>query len=206
MQNVAIIVVIVVLILGGILFLGGDDQGTMTIEPATETMEATQADPTNEDTTMDETMDNSMETETPTEQPDIVETAIATPELSTLVTAVSEAELVTTLQGEGPFTVFAPTNDAFAALPAGTLDTLLLPDNQADLQGILTYHVVPGEILASDLTDGMTVQAVSGEVLTFSVDETGVSINGSATVALADIMTDNGVVHVIDSVLLPPTE
>jgi len=137
---------------------------------------------------------------------DIVDTAAAFPELSTLVTAVTQAELVETLQGEGPFTVFAPTNEAFTALPAGTVDTLLLPENIADLQAVLTYHVVPGAVMSGDLTDGMVVETVNGESITINVSNTGVSINGSATVTSADIQTNNGVVHVIDGVLLPPTE
>jgi len=137
---------------------------------------------------------------------DIVDTAAAFPELSTLVTAVTQAELVETLQGEGPFTVFAPTNEAFTALPAGTVDTLLLPENIADLQAVLTYHVVPGAVMSGDLTDGMVVETVNGESITINVSNTGVSINGSATVTSADIQTNNGVVHIIDSVLLPLTE
>ena len=137
---------------------------------------------------------------------DIVETAIATPELSTLVAAVVAADLAETLQGPGPFTVFAPVNQAFAALPAGTVDTLLLPENIAELQAILTYHVVPGAVMAGDLTDGMVVETVNGQSLTINVSAAGVSINGSANVAIADIVTSNGVVHVIDAVLLPTAE
>lgn len=138
--------------------------------------------------------------------PTIVETAVATPELSTLVTAVTQAELATVLQGEGPFTVFAPVNDAFAALPTETLESLLQPENIEDLQGVLTYHVVPGAVMSSDLTDGMVVNSVNGESLTINVNDAGVSINGSANVTTADIQTSNGVVHIIDSVLLPPAQ
>jgi uncharacterized surface protein with fasciclin (FAS1) repeats len=137
---------------------------------------------------------------------DIVATAIATPDLSTLVAAVKAAELVETLQGDGPFTVFAPVNDAFAGLPAGTVDNLLKPENKADLQSILTYHVVPGAVKSTDLTDGMVVNTVNGKSITINVSEAGVSINGGAKVTMADIETSNGVVHVIDTVLLPPTE
>jgi len=137
---------------------------------------------------------------------DIVATASVTPELSTLVAAVVAADLATTLQGPGPFTVFAPVNEAFAALPAGTVDTLLLPENIADLQAILTYHVVPGAVLSTDLVDGMVVETVNGDSITINVSPAGVSINGSANVAIADVMTSNGVVHVIDGVLLPATE
>ena len=137
---------------------------------------------------------------------DIVATAVATPTLSTLVAAVTAAELVETLQGAGPFTVFAPTNDAFAALPAGTVDNLLKEENKADLQGILTYHVVPGAVMAADLTDGMVVTTVNGKTITINVSDAGVSINGGAKVTMADIHTTNGVVHVIDAVLLPATQ
>jgi uncharacterized surface protein with fasciclin (FAS1) repeats len=137
---------------------------------------------------------------------DIVATASATPELSTLVAAVAAAELVETLQGAGPFTVFAPVNDAFAGLPAGTVENLLKPENKADLQGILTYHVVPGAVKAADLTDGMVVTTVNGKTITINVSDAGVSINGGAKVTMADIETSNGVVHVIDAVLLPASE
>jgi uncharacterized surface protein with fasciclin (FAS1) repeats len=206
MQNLAIGIIAVIVIIGGIILLSGDNSSPVA---TTETSPTTQEANMEQDTmAMDETTTDTMDTEAETtmEEPDIVDTAVATEDLSTLVTAVTEAELVTTLQGEGPFTVFAPTNAAFASLPAGTLETLLIPDNQADLQSILTYHVVPGEVLASDLADGMTVETVNGEILTFGVDASGVTINGSATVTMADITTSNGVVHVIDSVLLPPSE
>jgi uncharacterized surface protein with fasciclin (FAS1) repeats len=137
---------------------------------------------------------------------DIIATASNTPELSTLVAAVTAAELVETLQGTGPFTVFAPANDAFAGLPAGTVDNLLMPENKADLQAILTYHVVSGAVHAADLTDGMVVETVNGKSITINVSNAGVSINGSAKVSITDIETSNGVVHVIDEVLLPATE
>jgi uncharacterized surface protein with fasciclin (FAS1) repeats len=120
------------------------------------------------------------------------------------VTAVTQAELAATLQSDGPFTVFAPTNEAFAALPTETLETLLLPENIEDLQSVLTYHVVPGAITSDQLTDGMQVVTVNGETITFNVNPDGVTINGSANIAIADIETSNGVVHVIESVLLPP--
>jgi uncharacterized surface protein with fasciclin (FAS1) repeats len=137
---------------------------------------------------------------------DIIATASNTPELSTLVAAVTAAELVETLQGAGPFTVFAPVNDAFAGLPAGTVDNLLKPENKADLQAILTYHVVSGAVHAADLTDGMVVETVNGKSITINISDAGASINGSAKVSITDIETSNGVVHVIDGVLLPATE
>jgi len=194
MQNLWIIGAVVLLAVIGFFLLQS--------QPASESMEDETVAMSDEEQ-MDDTMMEEMDEEAPS---DIVQTAVATPELSTLVAAVTAAELVETLQGEGPFTVFAPINDAFAALPAGTVDTLLLPENIADLQGILTYHVVPGAVMAGDLTDGMVVETVNGESITINVSDAGVSINGSANVAIADVMTSNGVVHVIDAVLLPPAE
>ena len=133
---------------------------------------------------------------------DIVAVASANPDFSTLVAAVGAAELVETLQGDGPFTVFAPTNDAFAALPAGLVDKLLLPENKAVLQQILTYHVVSGEVLAADVTAG-DVTSVEGSPITVTVDG-GVKLNGSANVVATDVDASNGVIHVIDAVILPP--
>lgn len=130
----------------------------------------------------------------------IVEVASANPDFSTLVAAVSAAGLVETLSGEGPFTVFAPTNEAFAALPPGVLDALLLPENKDALVKILTYHVVPGTVLAADITDG-DVATVEGQNVTLSTAN-GVTVNG-ATVITADVLADNGVIHVIDAVLVP---
>lgn len=131
----------------------------------------------------------------------IVDVASNTEGFSTLVAAVSAAGLVDTLNGEGPFTVFAPTDDAFAALPPGVLDALLLPENKETLAKILTYHVVPGTVLAADVTDG-DVATVEGQSVTLSTAD-GVTVNG-ATVVQADVMADNGVIHVIDAVILPP--
>jgi uncharacterized surface protein with fasciclin (FAS1) repeats len=133
---------------------------------------------------------------------DIVAVAQETPELSTLVEAVTAADLVETLQGEGPYTVFAPTNDAFAAVE--DLDQLLKPANQDQLAEVLTYHVVPDEVLAADLTDGQQVETVQGEQLEITIDGETVGVNG-ATVVQADVPASNGVVHVIDEVLLPPS-
>ncbi|GGL81366.1 fasciclin domain-containing protein [Wenxinia marina] len=130
---------------------------------------------------------------------DIVDTAANTEGFSTLVAAVEAAGLVETLKGEGPFTVFAPTDEAFAALPEGTLDELLA-DPEA-LTAILTYHVVPGSVMSSDLTDGMTAETVEGGELTFSVGDS-VMVN-DATVTMPDVAASNGVIHVIDTVLMP---
>jgi|SRR6478735_5468341 len=147
------------------------------------------------------------ETQAPAETPaaaeqDIVALASGTPDLSTLVSAVGAAELVETLQGEGPFTVFAPTNDAFAAVGQETLDELLAPEGKAQLTDILTYHVVPGELMASDLQDGQELETVQGGKLQVSVEGDTVRV-GDATVAMADVDAGNGVVHVIDAVLMP---
>jgi len=145
--------------------------------------------------------------ETPTETPaaaeqDIVALAAGTPELSTLVSAVGAAELVETLQGDGPFTVFAPTNDAFSAVGQETLDELLAPEGKAQLTDILTYHVVPGELMAADLQDGQELETVQGGKLQVSVEGDTVRV-GDATVVKADVDASNGVVHVIDAVLMP---
>jgi uncharacterized surface protein with fasciclin (FAS1) repeats len=141
------------------------------------------------------------------EQQDIVSLAIATEDLSTLVAAVQAAELVETLQGEGPFTVLAPTNAAFDALPAGTLDSLLEPANQEQLQGILTYHVISGAVFSSDLTDGQEVTTVNGATLTVEITDEGVFFvdanGGKAHVSTPDVAASNGVVHIINAVLLP---
>jgi uncharacterized surface protein with fasciclin (FAS1) repeats len=158
--------------------------------------------------------DESTSTSTTTEQTDsgmteeaatmnIVETAEATPDLSTLVDAVVAADLVETLSGEGPFTVFAPSNDAFAKLAPAELERLLKPANKDELAKILTYHVVAGDVKAADLTDGQKVETVEGQELTITIDGDKVMVN-DATVAQADIETSNGTVHVIDGVLLPP--
>jgi uncharacterized surface protein with fasciclin (FAS1) repeats len=131
---------------------------------------------------------------------DIVDVAVANG-FTTLAAAVEAAGLVETLKGEGPFTVFAPTDEAFAALPAGVLDALLLPENKDTLAKILTYHVVSGAVMAADVTDG-EVPTVEGQNITLSTAD-GVTVNG-ATVIAADVVASNGVVHVIDAVLLPP--
>ena len=133
---------------------------------------------------------------------DIVGTAVAAGSFTTLTAALEAAGLVDTLKGEGPFTVFAPTDEAFAALPAGTVDTLLA-DPKGDLTQILTYHVVPGKVMSTDITDGMTATTVQGADLTFTIKDGNVYVN-DAMVVTADIETSNGVIHVIDGVLTPP--
>ena len=109
-----------------------------------------------------------------------------------------------TLKGEGPFTVFAPTDEAFASLPAGTLDTLLLPENKQKLTDILLYHVVPGKVMAADVVDLTSASTVLGKDATIKVEDGKVFLNDTTQVIITDIETSNGVIHVIDSVLLPP--
>ncbi len=133
---------------------------------------------------------------------DIVDLAVSTDFLSTLVAAVKAGDLVDVLKGDGPFTVFAPTNDAFAALPAGTLESLLKPENKDKLVSILTYHVVPGKVMSSDLKNGQKAKTVQGGEITVTLKDGKAMIN-DATVTAADIEADNGVVHVIDKVILP---
>ncbi|WP_322515025.1 fasciclin domain-containing protein [Rhodopseudomonas palustris] len=137
----------------------------------------------------------------------IVENAANSKDHTTLVAAVKAAGLVKTLEGKGPFTVFAPTNAAFGKLPAGTVDTLVKPENKKQLTKILTYHVVPGKLAAADLTDGKKLTTVEGETLTVKrmgdqvmlVDSKG----GSSTVTIPNVNQSNGVIHVVDTVLMP---
>lgn len=133
---------------------------------------------------------------------DIVDTAAANEQFSTLVAAVQAAGLVETLKGDGPFTVFAPTNDAFAKLPAGTVENLLKPENKEQLVAVLTYHVLPGKVMAADIAGKeLSTATVQGSMV--DIDATnGVMVDG-AKVTTADIEATNGVIHVIDTVILP---
>jgi uncharacterized surface protein with fasciclin (FAS1) repeats len=133
---------------------------------------------------------------------DIVDTAVAAGSFKTLAKALQAADLVDTLKGAGPFTVFAPTDEAFAKLPAGTVETLLKPENKAKLQRILTSHVVAGKVMAADVVKISSAKTVSGETLTIASRDGGVTIGG-ANVVKTDIAATNGVIHVIDSVILP---
>ena len=182
----AAVVVIAVLVLGGLFLVLNNDES----DTDTETTDTTQTD-------------QAVEQPAPS---DIVALASETDSLSTLVAAVQAADLVETLQGDGPFTVFAPTNEAFDALPDGTLDTLLEPANQGQLVDVLTYHVVAGEVFAADLSDGQVVETLQGETLTVEIRDGMVYIidaaGGEALVQTADVDASNGVVHLIDSVLL----
>jgi uncharacterized surface protein with fasciclin (FAS1) repeats len=132
---------------------------------------------------------------------DIVDTAAAAGSFSTLLAAATAAGLVDTLKSEGPFTVFAPTDEAFAALPEGTVDTLLLEENKDQLTAILLYHVVPGKVMSGDLTNGMMAATAQGGEVTI-MTEGGVTVNG-ANVVTADVEASNGVIHVIDAIIIP---
>ena len=134
---------------------------------------------------------------------DIVDTAAGSGSFETLVAAVTAADLVETLKGEGPFTVFAPTDAAFAKLPEGTVENLLKPENKEQLIAVLTYHVVPGKVMAADIA-GKQLDAASVQGQDIPIDATGTEVMvGDARVTQADIETDNGVIHVIDTVILP---
>lgn len=132
----------------------------------------------------------------------IVENAAGSADHTTLVAAVKAAGLDGTLSGAGPFTVFAPTNAAFEKLPAGTVDNLLKPESKQQLTDVLTYHVVPGSLRAADLKDGQTLKTVQGKELTVSMKDGKVMIDG-ATVTIPDVVSSNGVTHVIDAVVMP---
>lgn len=183
--------IVALAIAGGLILTGcssDSDEATTTEESAVEVVESAEA---SEGATEEAVVE--------TASGDIV-TVATEGGFSTLVAAVQAAGLVETLQGEGPFTVLAPTDEAFAALPAGVLDKLLLPENKDLLAKILTYHVIPGKVMAADVTDG-DVATVEGQNVTFSTAD-GVSVNG-AKVITADVEASNGVVHVIDVVLVP---
>lgn len=134
---------------------------------------------------------------------DIVDTAVGAGQFNTLAAALTAAGLVETLKGAGPFTVFAPTDAAFAELPAGTVDTLLKPENKDQLVAVLTYHVVPGKVMAADVVKVTEAKTVNGADIAVKVEGDTVMIN-DAKVTAADIAASNGVIHVIDSVILPP--
>ena len=133
---------------------------------------------------------------------DIVDTAIKAGSFNTLVAAVQAAELVETLKSKGPFTVFAPTDEAFSQLDKTTLESLLKPENKDQLVAILTYHVVAGKVMSTDITDNMQPSTVNGSTINIKLNNGKVMIN-DATVITADVDTDNGVIHVIDKVLIP---
>ncbi len=133
---------------------------------------------------------------------DIVDTAVSAGSFNTLAAALTAADLVDTLRGDGPYTVFAPTDDAFAKLPAGTLEDLLRPENKAKLQAILTYHVVPGRLMAADVVTMSSAKTVNGESFKISESSGNVMVD-NAKVIKTDVIASNGVIHVIDTVLIP---
>ena len=144
-------------------------------------------------------LENQVTTDT---QKNIVDTAVAAGQFKTLAAALGAAGLVDTVKGAGPFTVFAPTDAAFAKLPAGTVENLLKPENKAQLTAILTYHVVPGKVMAADVVKLKEAKTVNGKMLKVQVNGSSVMIN-DANVTAADIQASNGVIHVIDTVVLP---
>ncbi len=186
-SNMAIVVVIIVALLGGGAYLMMKDDNKDS-KKSSQTSQTTQK-------------------EDSIEAKNIVEFAASDSQFSTLVAAVKAAGLVETLSGEGPFTVFAPTNTAFDKLPAGTVDTLLKPENVDQLKGILTYHVVASKAMSSDLSDGQELTTVQGEKLKVSIANGEVTLTdakgGVSKVAKADIAAKNGVIHVIDTVVMP---
>lgn len=133
---------------------------------------------------------------------DIVDTAVAAGSFKTLAKALEAADLVTTLKGAGPFTVFAPTDEAFAKLPAGTVEMLLKPENKAKLKRILTYHVVAGKVMAAEVTKMSSAQTVSGDTLSIAVHD-GMAMADKSRIVKTDIAASNGVIHVIDTVMMP---
>jgi uncharacterized surface protein with fasciclin (FAS1) repeats len=184
-RHIALVAILPVLALGAAA-CGDDEETAAADDVATEQQATTPADTATEQQSGD----------------DIVALAQGNEDLSTLVDALTAAELVETLQGEGPFTVFAPTNAAFEEVGEAQLQELLEPANREQLTDILTYHVVEGEMMAADLEDGQTLTTVNGDTLTVSIEGDEVRV-GDATVAQADVDASNGVVHVIDSVLMP---
>lgn len=181
--SVIVAIVVVAAIIGGIIWWTTSDNDDEEATNNTNTIEQTQQGTAEQSQT-------------------IVGLATATEDLTTLAAALQSADLVETLNSEGPFTVFAPTNEAFAALPEGTLDDLLLPENKQQLRSVLTYHVVEGNVASSDLSDGQVITTVNGGNLTVSVSGDTVKIN-DATVIQPDVEASNGVVHIINAVLQP---
>lgn len=205
-STVVVAGVVAILVVVGLLLFGGADEEKDMMDEAM----APEAAQTAESNMMDTDMDIKAGVEVGgammVPNLDIVENAMNAENVTTVVAAVSAAGLVDTLQSEGPFTVFAPNNSAFEALPAGTVDTLLLPENKDDLVNILTYHVVAGAYTADDLEDGQMLTTVQGQELTIAKSGDQITINGSAMVETADVISSNGVTFVIDGVLLPADE
>jgi transforming growth factor-beta-induced protein len=167
---------------------------TVTLEP-TVMLEST--------TTLEPTVMSEPTAETTPESGDIIDTAIADGRFTTFVAAVEAADLDETLKGEGPFTVFAPTDDAFAALPAGTVDNLLLPENKQDLTNTLLNHVVAAKVMAAEVESQTSVTTIQGQDVIITTRDGKVYLNDTVEIIITDIEASNGVIHVIDAVLLP---
>ena len=193
------------LCLVGTLLCSGCAKTTEPITPESSAPAETLSQPASSEPATAEATTQETEKQAAVEMADIVDTAVAADGFETLVAAVKAAGLVETLKGAGPFTVFAPTDEAFAALPEGTLDELLLPENKDKLVGILTYHVVPGKAMAADVVALTSATTVQGKDVAIAVDGDSVAVNAAKVVA-TDIECSNGVIHVIDAVILPPSE
>jgi len=193
--------VLPVLLAGSLVACGDDDDDDTT---ATDAPTATEVDPPAATEAEESTTEESMtgDTSMTTDGTDIDDTAVGAGSFATLVTAVQAAELEETLRGDAPFTVFAPTDDAFAKLPTGTVEDLLKPENKQKLVSILTYHVVAGNATSSDVANMKSAKTVNGKELKLSVKDGKVMVN-NANVIKADVMASNGVIHVIDTVLIP---
>lgn len=188
-------IVVITLIIGGGAYAMNlrsqtTNNQTATEQPAQEAPEKN--DPVNQEGDMEGTPDN-----------DIVTNTSNSPDHTTFMATAQAANLVETLKGQGPYTVFAPTDTAFEKLPEGTVDTVLLPENNEQLTNLLTYHIVPGSYRASDFTDGMTLETQNGQTLTFTERNSTWYINDSAMITTSDVISSNGVIHVVDTVLLP---
>ena len=201
--SIGIVVVLAILVIGGVVYAMSKpmDDKMMTNDQDTMQNDATNGDMNNDSMKPAGVMVGGAMM---TPSRDIVANAMDASNVTTLVAAVKAAGLVATLQGPGPFTVFAPTNAAFEKLPAGTVETLLKAENKAKLADILTYHVVAGRYTAADLKDGQMLKTVQGGMITIKKDSMGkITVNGMAMVETPDVISSNGVTFVIDSVLMP---
>lgn len=192
--------VIAVLVVGGIgiFALNSGNSALPAQDTDVEISQQTSQESMDEQTSQKEMTDDAAVPATGT----VVDVAAGNPDFSTLVAAAKAAGLVEALSGPGPITVFAPTNAAFAKLPEGTVESLLLPENKEKLATVLKYHVVSGAVMSTDLSDGQKPQTLAGQTVTIDVSSAGVKVNDSQVVT-ADLKTSNGVIHVIDTVLLP---
>lgn len=201
----AMLAVVLVIGLGAYMLMSNNDDSAMESTKNNSVAETSRVEENNEKMEEDKMEEEGVMVggAMMTPDKDIVENAMNSKDHTTVVAAVAAAGLVDTLKGPGPFTVFAPTNAAFEKLPAGTVDTLLKPENKSDLTKVLTYHVVPGAYRASDIKEGMTLKTVQGQNLTFSMKDGKWWINGASMITIADVVSSNGVTHVVDMVLLP---